>query len=273
MSEAASTAGSSFYWPLRMVPVAQREAFGTIYAWCKRVDSLADDDPSGAETLYAWRAWLAGRGDHSLTPDDAFLAFRLERVIKEFRIDRAWLDLLLGGMIMDLAGEMRAPINEALMGYCHRVAAMPGRMCLAVLGWHGPSANAFADAAGIAVQLTNILRDVDEDAARGRLYISREALDSAGIAAADPAIVIGDPRFAKAWLATALLAEARFIHADTLLSSDMRRTVRPALAMLAIYRALLSQLRTRGWKAKAPRLTVPTWRRWWIAVSTMAFGP
>lgn len=271
MDDAAASTGSSFYWPLRLVPVAEREAFATVYAWCKRVDDLADGPEHGAETLFAWRTWLSGHGGHRLAADDAFLAFRLERVIAEYRIDRAWLDALLDGMTMDLAGEMRAPTTEALLGYCQRVAGMPGRMCLAILGWRGPSVNAFADAAGIAVQLTNILRDVEEDGCRGRLYIPREALDSAAIDAADPAIVLRDARFGKAWLSIALLAEARFVHADTLLPSDMRRTVRPALAMLNIYRALLRELRRRGWRSHAPRLVLPRWRRIWIALSTLVF--
>jgi phytoene synthase len=158
---------------------------------------------------------------------------------------------------------MRAPATATLTAYCTRVAGVPGRMCLAVLGWRGAEADAFADAAGIAVQLTNILRDVDEDAVLGRLYVPREALLAAGIVAVDPGTAVGDPRFGRAWLAIALLAEARFAHAETL---------RPALAMLAIYRSLLAKLRRRGWRHRAPRVTLPAWRKLLIAARVLMLG-
>jgi phytoene synthase len=106
----------------------------------------------------------------------------------------------------------------------------------------------------------------------GRLYLPREALDAAGIAAADPAIAIPDPRFGDAWLAVALMAETRYVHADTLLPAARRRDVRPALAMLAVYRALLGRLMSRGWRRGAPLAVVPPWQRWTVAARVMAFG-
>lgn len=270
MSDLSAAGESSFYWPLKLLDGARRHDLARVYAWCKHVDQLADAPDASAAKVFGWRGWL-GDGDLERLPPSAHgLALGLRDAIERRNIEPAWLSLLLDGLVMDLAGDMRAPTMTMLTAYCHCVAAMPGRMCLAILGWRGHDAEAFADAAGIAVQLTNILRDIDEDARMGRLYIPREALDAAGIAAADPIIAVGDPRFAQAWLAIALLAEARFVHADVLLPAARRRQVWPALAMLGIYRALLRRLRARGWRSGAGRAQVPRWRRLAIAVAAMA---
>lgn len=271
MANAAAAAESTFYWPLRLIDPSRRAAMMTVYAWCRHVDRLADLAADGATRLFAWRAWTAGDSSR-LDADERAMADAFSDVMARHGIDRRWPDELLDGLTMDLAGDMRAPTMETLSVYCRRVATIPGRMCLVILGWRGPDAEAFADAAGIAVQLTNILRDVDEDADLGRLYIPREALNSAGIAASDPRIAIADARFGQAWLALALLAEARFVHADTLLPAHRRKQVWPALAMLAIYRDLLRRLRRRGWKTPAPIVRVPRWRRFQIAAFCMVRG-
>ncbi len=270
MSDLSAAGESSFYWPLKLIDGPRRDDLARVYAWCKHVDQLADAADTSAVMVFGWREWLCDGDLTRLPPSAHHLALGLQDAMTRGKIESEWLTQLLDGLVMDLAGEMRAPTMALLTAYCRRVAAMPGRMCLAILGWRGDDAEAFADAAGIAVQLTNILRDIDEDVRMGRLYIPREALDAAGIAASDPAIVVVDPRFAQAWLAIALRAEATFVHAEALLPAARRRQVWPALAMLEISRSLLRRLRARGWRPGARRAQVPRWRRLAIAVSAMA---
>lgn len=275
MSDIAPAANSSFYWPMRLVAEDKRAALATLHDWCRAVDGIADDtvDPTLAATaLSHWRGWLETSATAGLSPRDAARARRMDQVLATYDIPRAWPLALLEGLTLDLAGEMRGPATAMLDQYCVRVAGIPGRMCLAVLGWHGRDAEAFADAAGIAVQLTNILRDVGEDAPRDRLYIPREALLSAGIESTDPRIAANDARFSRAWLATLMLAEARFVHADTLLPAEPPRALRPALAMVAIYRTLLARMKRTGWQPRARRASLSAWRKFYIAGRVLALG-
>jgi phytoene synthase len=255
---------SSFYWPMRLAPEHQRAGLFAIYAWCRAVDNIVDGPgplDGKAEQLLRWREFFSDP-HHATTMDTdaALLAATVSAAMAAHRLDPALFMKIIDGFEMDLAGEMRAPPALLLMEYAASVAAAPGRLCLAVMGWQDTHADAFAQALGEAVQYTNILRDVEEDAVMGRMYVPREALDSAGIAAAEPAIVIADRKFTNAWLALALMAEAKFHHAETLLPRDRRRSVRPALAMMAVYRTLWRRLRNRGWRPGAPRVSIPRWQ-------------
>jgi len=266
------SARSSFYWPMRFAPIDQRRGMFAIYAFCSLSDAIADG-PEPAEQrarlLFEWRQHVASlfEGRAPQAEGDAFaVCTALADVIARFTLPRAPFDAILDGLEMDVAEEMRGPPHAVLSTYCTRVAGAVGQLCLAIMGWRGRDADDFAMALGTAVQLTNILRDVEEDASLGRLYIPREALDASGIAAADPDIVLRDPKFADAWLGTALLAETRFHLAESLLPAQRRKQARIALAMLAVYRALLLRLKRRGWRPGAKRLSVPRPTTLWIAL-------
>ncbi|MCB2108687.1 MAG: squalene/phytoene synthase family protein [Rhodobacteraceae bacterium] len=264
---------SSFYWPIRLVPSERRAALAAVYEWCSSLDDIVDGQGRAdgkAATLFAWRQWLAA--PDSDPPHERDLARKFAATFDEFGVARADAEKLLDGFTQDLAGDVRAPATADLIRYCQRVAGAPGRMCLTVLGWHAPDAGEFADAAGVAVQLTNILRDIEEDALRDRLYIPREALDAAGIDASDPKSAISHPNFDRAWLAVALLANAHFLLAESLLPKDRRKQIRPALAMLAIYRALHAGLRKRGWRRNAPRFRLAHWKYAAITARALCFG-
>jgi phytoene synthase len=256
---------SSFYWPMRLAAEPQRSALFAVYAWCRYMDDIVDGAMSPddkARAIAVWRDYfLNERSATAMNHDGLMVAMTLSAAIAAHGLPPALFLRVIDGMEMDLAGEMRAPALAALEAYAHAVAGAPGELVLHVLGWRGEDAAAFSRVLGEAVQYTNILRDVSEDAAQGRLYLPRETLDSTGIAAQDPAIVLADARVSNAWLALALMAEAKFHQAESLLpDAALRRRIRPALAMMAVYRILWKRLRRTTWHPGAAKVTVPHWR-------------
>lgn len=270
------TTQSSFHWPMRLVPEDRRAAVFAIYGWCRHLDDLIDGpapDEAKARALATWRDFFAADTPVAMDQQSTLVAATLGAAMAAHRLPPDLFLRVLEGMEMDLAGDMRAPVLADLARYAHAVASAPGEMCLNVLGWNGEPARAYAAALGEAMQFTNILRDVEEDAAQGRLYIPREALDAAGIVAQDPAIVLADPRFGDAWLALALMAEAKFHQADSLAPQGAdRRVIRPVLAMGAIYRALWRKLRARGWRKDANRAGISKWHAAAVALKVAWLG-
>ena len=182
-----TASGSSFYWSMRLFPRAKRDAMYAIYAFCREVDDIADGDASPAAKLAelgGWRheiaALFAGRPSRPTTR-------ALARPISRFELPRIEFDAMLDGMEMDAGERMRAPPLAELERYCRCVAGAVGLLSLRVFGPHGRRLDLGALALGEALQLTNILRDLTEDAARGRLYLPRELLEQHGIASHDPA--------------------------------------------------------------------------------------
>jgi phytoene synthase len=150
-------------------------------------------------------------------------------------------------MEMDLEGPIRAPTLPILDLYCRRVAGAVGLLSLPVFGADGPAEHEFALLLGRALQLTNILRDVAEDAAIGRLYLPREYLGEVGIQSDDPEIIVRHPRLAEAMRRLAVDAEHSFAAADETLARCRRRPLWPALAMMAAYRPVLGRLAQNGY--------------------------
>ena len=228
---------STFYWAMLLMPRAKRSAMFAVYGWCRLVDDIADADLPADDRRAGLDATRRDLDRIFTTDDDSGLA----RAIRDFGLDRSWFDMVLDGLDTDIAAPLMAPDMAALDLYCRRVAGAPGRMAIAIFGCEEPEAADFAFAAGTALQLTNILRDVREDAERGRLYLPKEALVSAGIGSDDPHMVLADPRLpeAKAWLA----GQARR-HYDAAEASGARcgRRRWPGLAMLRLYRRLFDRL-------------------------------
>ena len=176
-----AASGSSFYWSMRLLPRAKRDAMYAIYAFCREVDDIADGAASPAAKLAeldGWRveiaALFAGRPSR---PTTRALALPVSR----FALPRAEFDAMIDGMEMDAGERMRAPSLAELERYCRCVAGAVGLLSVHVFGTRGPQLEQGALALGEALQLTNILRDLAEDAGRGRLYLPRELLDRHGI--------------------------------------------------------------------------------------------
>ncbi len=211
---------SSFYWAMRLMPQAQSRAIFAVYAWCRTVDDIADADLP-ADTRIAGLAAVRRDLDRLFAGDDT----ELGRAVRRHRLDRAWFEMLLDGCEGDVVAPLNKPEMTDLELYCRRVAGAPARIAVAIFGCDDDGAVDFAFAGGTALQLTNILRDVDEDAARGRLYLPREALATED---------------AKAWLAAR--AQALYDRAESSARRSDRRRLWPGLAMLRLYRRLLDRL-------------------------------
>ena len=239
--------GTSFYWAMRFLPRARREAMFAIYAFCREVDDIADDEGTPDDKwrrLDIWRDEIDSL--FSGTPE-RLTARALVGPVRRFGMRREDFLAVIDGMKMDLDERLKAPGFEELELYCHRVAGAVGLLSIRAFGADGPRAEAFALSLGTALQLTNILRDLVEDAERDRLYLPRELLDEAGIEAASPRDIIRHAAIPKVCDALARIAKERFAGARAALKECDRRALRPAVVMMMHYRRLLEALERRGW--------------------------
>ncbi|RZM21905.1 MAG: squalene synthase HpnD, partial [Sphingomonas sp.] len=190
----AQVSGSSFYAGMRVLPKAEREAMYAVYAFCRQVDDIADDEGGKREdraaALDAWRADIvalyAGRD-----PGQAAL---LVDAVDRFKLEKADFIAVIDGMAMDVEEDVRWPPFETLDLYCDRVASAVGRLSVKIFGMEQEPGIALAYHLGRALQFTNILRDIDEDATIGRVYLPREPLDAAGVTFGEPLVLVADPR-------------------------------------------------------------------------------
>ena len=252
----AQVSGSSFYAGMRVLPRAEREAMYAIYGFCRMVDDIADDEvgdrPSRAAALDGWRcdldALYAGRA-----PGQAAL---LVEAVKRFQLARADFEAVIDGMAMDVARDIRWPAAAELDLYCDRVASAVGRLSVRVFGMDEALGIALAYDLGRALQLTNILRDIDEDAAIGRVYLPQEALAGAGIALTTPLEVIADPRVDTACRMVAATAHSHYAKAHAVLASRPRGHVLAPRLMEAVYSKVLARTETLGWAPPRRRVTM-----------------
>jgi squalene synthase HpnD len=264
--EKVAAAGTSFYLAMRLLPARRRDAMYAIYAFCREVDDIADsDDPPVAKqtALDRWRrevdAIYAGASTlplgRILTADAATFHLRRDDFLA-----------VIDGMAMDAEHDIRAPSLAELDLYCDRVASAVGRLSVRAFGDGSASADRVAHHLGRALQLTNILRDLAEDAERGRLYLPRELLVDVGIIATEPAAVLHHPSLGDACDALADVAEQHFADARAAMAQCARRAMRPARAMAAVYHAQLVRLRARGWSRFAEPIKLSKPVKLWIAL-------
>jgi squalene synthase HpnD len=236
-------ARSNFYIAMRLMPRARRSAMFAIYAFARALDDVADGPQPRAKkhaALDAWRRELADAyGGNPATPVGRSLAAAVAR----YDLPRAEFDALIDGMAMDIDETMRAPSQAVLDLYCRRVAGSIGVLALSVFGCAGAAERAFAIALGRALQITNIARDMAEDAARGRIYVPREILDQFGPGTLDPATLCRHPGLAAIRARVCDLARAAFAEADSAFAAcGGKRRLWPALAMMGVYRRLLDKV-------------------------------
>jgi phytoene synthase len=264
--DVANASGSSFLWGMRLLPRPRREAMYAIYAFCREVDDIADEGGTPEEKRRALAAWREEidrlyDGEPSLPTTRALL-----RPVRDYALPKEEFLAVIDGMEMDAAGDIRAPGMADFRLYCRRVAGAVGVLSVHAFGAEEPEARDLALAEGDALQITNILRDVAEDAARGRLYLPRELLRRHGIDSTDPMTVLRDPRLAGVCRDLAGLAEQRFAEAERLMALCRRGPMRPARIMLAVYRRLLTRLQQRGWADVTRAVRLPKAEKLWIAL-------
>ena len=249
--------GSSFYAAMRILPRNKREAMFEIYGFCRAVDDIADDCSRPRQTrhgeLQAWRADIeaifAGAPPGRLPG--------LAAAIRAYDLQRRDFLAVIDGMEMDVAADIRAPDWATLELYCDRVACAVGRLSTRVFGLEARAGEALAEHLGRALQLTNILRDLDEDCALGRLYLPREALDQAGIDARDPAAALNSPAIDAAARPVVAEAQRRFRLAREIMDACPRSNVRAPQLMAAVYGAILERLVARGFAAPRAPVRAP----------------
>ena len=263
-AQVVERSGTSFFWAMRLLPAARRDAMFAVYAFCREVDDIADDDlplPEKRARLAEWRAEFdrlyAGEPTHPT-------ARALREPIARYDLAKADFLDLIDGMEMDGA-DIRAPSLAVLELYCDRVASAVGRLAVRAFGDSSPAAREVALHLGQALQRTNILRDLAEDAARGRLYLPREWLDRHGVASREPKTVLADPRTAEICADLARDTRARYDAARAALARCDRRAMRPAVVMMEVYRRVLDRLEARGWAALDTRVKIPKAVKLWIA--------
>jgi phytoene synthase len=240
-----AASGSSFYAAMRILPREQREAMFQIYSFCRHVDDIADSDGPRQARLAALQQW---RDDI----DALYLGHAPARLrdyaasVQKFGLQREDFLAIVDGMEMDVPRDIRAPDLATLDLYCDRVASAVGRLSVRVFGLPRDDGILLAHHLGRALQLTNILRDIDEDASIGRLYLPLEALLHAGITSTDPLRVISDPALPKVCAPLVDRSRAHFENADEIMGRNPRRIVRAPKIMSKYYRAILELLVERG---------------------------
>ena len=261
---AQRASGSSFYTAMRILPRAQREAMFEVYSFCRQVDDIADSrGPRGARRaeLDRWRADIdAIYAGGEPAPRVAGLA----QAVRAFALERDDFHAVIDGMEMDVVADIRAPDNAMLDTYCNRVASAVGRLSVRVFGMDEAPGIALAHHLGRALQLTNILRDLDEDAAFGRLYLPAEALRAAGITATEPSMVLASPALGKVCAHLVERARAHFAQADRIMAESPRRAVRAPRIMAEAYRLILDRLSARGFTPPRRPVHIPKAHLLWI---------
>jgi phytoene synthase len=263
----AAASGSSFYYSFRLLPPERRQAITALYAFCREVDDVVDEvsDVAVARLKLAW--WRNEIGAvHAGEPQHP-AARALRPAAQRYGVREADLATVIDGMEMDLT-QNRYLDFAALELYCHRVAGEAGRLSAQIFGYVNPRTLDYARDLGVAFQLTNIVRDVGEDARRGRIYLPVDDLARFEVTAAS--IVQGKPSGDFRGLMAFQVDRARawYDRALAQLPADDRHAQRPGLAMAAIYRALLDEIARDGYRVLDRRLALTPLRKLWIAWRT-----
>ena len=264
-SAATKASGSSFYSAMRILPRSQREAMFEIYSFCRAVDDIADSDdprPVRHAQLARWRLDI----DRMFSDAPPQPLQQLAHATRTYELARDDFLAVIDGMEMDVEGDIRAPTFTTLDLYCDRVASAVGRLSVRVFGMEREPGRKLAHHLGRALQFTNILRDLDEDAAVGRLYLPGEGLRQAGIEETDPAAVLAHPGLDEACLFLAARAQTHFAEADAVMMETRRSIVRAPRIMAEVYRGVLERMAAQGWAAPRKRARIGRLRLLWIVL-------
>jgi phytoene synthase len=263
----AAKSGSSFYYSFRFLPPDRRRAITALYAYCREVDDIADEveDVNVARAkLGWWRAEVAnlfaGHPTHPVTK-------ALQPATQNFGVDQSRLIEIIDGMEMDLS-RRRYQDFDSLKLYCHRVAGVVGQLSASIFGFQNSKTLDYAENLGLAFQMTNIIRDVGEDARRDRIYLPQEDLQKFSVTNADILDCRHSPQFEKLMAFQAERAKSLYNEAFQALMPEDRRPQRPGLIMAAIYRSLLDELERDSFKVLNQRISLTPIRKLWIAWKT-----
>jgi phytoene synthase len=256
--------GSSFYAAMRLLPLSERTAMFAVYAFCREVDDVADEPGlTTAERLAELDAW---RNDVTALYQgrETKRTLHLVEPVRRFSLRQEDFRAIIDGMQMDAEGPIRAPTFETLDLYCDRVASAVGRLSVHIFGMPDAPGLTLAHHLGRALQLTNILRDLDEDAAMGRLYLPAEALAAAGIASREPQAVVNHSNIDRACRWVAERARAHYEAADAVLKARPPGRLRSPRLMREVYDRILRGMEATGWAPPRRRFKIGKGRLIWI---------
>jgi phytoene synthase len=263
----AAASGSSFYYSFLFLPPERRRAITALYAFCREVDDVVDETSEvqlAAAKLAWWRAEIAnlyaGKPQHPVTR--ALLPF-----IEQYSLSKQHLGEIIDGMEMDLT-QTRYLDWPGLERYCYRVAGAVGLLAAGIFGYRNPGTLEYAKDLGIAFQLTNIIRDVGEDARKNRIYLPMDELKGFEVPAADILNAKETPAFRALMDFQETRARSYYDRAVAALPAEDRRAQRPGLIMAAIYQALLDEIERDGFRVLSRRTSLTPLRKFWIAWRT-----
>ena len=263
----AAQSGSSFYYSFMFLAPERRRAITALYAFCREVDDAVDEpaDPQVARAKLEW--WrhevaqlYAGHAQHPVTR-------ALVPAIGPFNIQQRQLGEIMDGMEMDLT-QNRYPDFQSLRLYCHRVAGVVGLLAATIFGYRNPKTLDYAENLGLAFQLTNIIRDVGEDARKDRIYIPSDEMQRFGVSSADVLNARHTENFSRLIEFQVRRVESCYAEALAALPAEDRRAQRPGLVMAAIYRTVLAEIGRDGYQVLTRRTTLTPIRKLWIAWKT-----
>ncbi|CAA2142304.1 presqualene diphosphate synthase HpnD [Hyphomicrobium sp. ghe19] len=252
--ETPAAASSSFYAAMRVLPREQREAMYHVYAFCRAVDDVADNGGSRDVRLADLVQYRDDIEQLYATGQRTSRTRDLAGPIAQYGLLKEDFIAVIDGMEMDIVRDLRAPEWKVLDLYCDRAASAVGRLSVRIFGMEETPGIELSHNLGRALQLTNILRDIDEDAAMGRLYLPKEALRECGLADLSIADILVDPRLDRVCRGVAEKARKYYDRSEAIMARSSRRTVRSPRMMATVYRGILEKLIARGWGA--PRVDV-----------------
>lgn len=267
----AAQSGSSFYYSFLFLPPERRRAITALYAFCREVDDTVDEctDTSIARNKLVWwrkeiSAMLAGNPTHPVTK-------ALQPHLVPYSLEGRHLLAIVDGMEMDL-DQTRYLDYPGLQKYCWHVAGVVGILSASIFGFTRPQTLQYAEKLGLAFQLTNIIRDVGEDARKGRIYLPVNELQQFNVTAADLLNAKHSENFEKLMQFQIRRAQAVYVEAFALLPKEDRRAQRPGLIMAAIYHALLEEIEHDGFHVLNQRISLTPIRKLWLAWKTYVRG-
>jgi len=268
----AQVSGSSFYTAMKLMPKGERMAMFAIYGFCRQVDDIADDGEGTraerAAALDQWRADLDALYAGRPSGQAAFLG----EAVRRYGLDKADFLTVIDGMAMDVAEDIVAPDLDTFDLYCDRVASAVGRLSVKVFGMDEAPGIELAYHLGRALQITNILRDIDEDAAIGRLYLPREVLEGSGVAVTAPVDVIAHPAIDRVCQKLAVMAREHYAAANRVLAAKPRGRLMTPRLMGAVYGAILDKTAAAGWTPPRVRASVGKGKLLWIVLRCGLMG-
>ncbi len=271
VQQKAAASGSSFYYAFLFLPRERRAAITAFYAFCREIDDVVDEvtDPGVAHTKLAWWQAEVGKG-YAGNPSHPVMK-ALMPLAPGYQIEARHLLAVIEGCQMDLAQNRYLDFPN-LKTYCHLVAGIVGEVAARIFGQTEDATTAYAHKLGLAFQMTNIIRDVGEDALRGRIYLPVNELQQFDVKAHEILKRQYSDRFSALMKFQTQRALGLYDEALNLLPEADRRSQKPGLMMASIYRTLLREIEADGYQVLHQRVSLTPLRKFWLAWKTQAFG-